>query len=510
MLSHMIRRLSKSRILSYRQCPKRLWLEVHRPECRDDSASQRAFSIGQQVGEIARKVYDPLGSGHVIDVEALGHEAALEESAVFLANGHGPVMEAGLSAEGALAYVDVMLPDRSNGQLRWRMVEVKSAASVKSHYLDDIAVQGFIAAHSGTPLSSISIAHIDTRFVYRGDGNYQGLFREVDVTEQTRSRFAQVREWIIGAQQVMALTEEPAIATGPQCANPFPCPFRHHCHVAKESPAYPLDHLPYFRHTRRSELNAQGIHDLREVPDRYLNDLQRRVKQCSIEESTFFDADGAAADLAVYGFPAHFLDFEAVQPPIPLWKDTSPYQACPFQYSLHVIDADSKIEHHAFLDLSGNDPRKCLVESLVAHCGTQGPIFAYNATYEASTIAQFAKQFPEHGVALRGIIARLVDLQPIANKRFYHPMQQGSWGLKSVLPALCPDLSYNRLEGVSDGRAAGDAYLEAIASTTTPERRAQLHEQLHAYCHLDTWAMVRMWQIFRGGETDLTSVHKIC
>jgi len=177
---------------------------------------------------------------------------------------------------------------------------------------------------------------------------------------------------------------------------------------------------------------------------------------------------------------------------------------------LHVIDADSKIEHHAFLDLSGNDPRKCLVESLVAHCGTQGPIFAYNATYEASTIAQFAKQFPEHSVALRGIIARLVDLQPIANKRFYHPMQQGSWGLKSVLPALCPDLSYNRLEGVSDGRAAGDAYLEAIASTTTPERRAQLHEQLHAYCHLDTWAMVRMWQIFRGGETDLTSVHKIC
>ncbi len=38
--------LSKSKIIAYRQCPKRLWLEIHKPELRDDSASETVFQIG--------------------------------------------------------------------------------------------------------------------------------------------------------------------------------------------------------------------------------------------------------------------------------------------------------------------------------------------------------------------------------------------------------------------------------------------------------------------------------
>jgi len=41
-----MRNLSKSKIISYPQCPKRLWLEIHRPELKDDSASEAVFAIG--------------------------------------------------------------------------------------------------------------------------------------------------------------------------------------------------------------------------------------------------------------------------------------------------------------------------------------------------------------------------------------------------------------------------------------------------------------------------------
>lgn len=59
-----MRTLSKSKLLAYRQCPKRLWLEIHRKELRKDSAfTQASFSIGHQVGEIARQLYDPGGKG---------------------------------------------------------------------------------------------------------------------------------------------------------------------------------------------------------------------------------------------------------------------------------------------------------------------------------------------------------------------------------------------------------------------------------------------------------------
>jgi hypothetical protein len=39
-----MRALSKSKLMAFRQCPKRLWLEVHHPELREDSAAtQKEF-----------------------------------------------------------------------------------------------------------------------------------------------------------------------------------------------------------------------------------------------------------------------------------------------------------------------------------------------------------------------------------------------------------------------------------------------------------------------------------
>ncbi|MFM2199908.1 MAG: hypothetical protein RLZZ505_3340 [Verrucomicrobiota bacterium] len=113
-----MRNLSKSKIIAFRQCPKRLWLEIHKPELRDDSASEAAFAIGNQVGEIARQVFDPQGNGDFIDINDLGHSEAIARSAGLLEQGNGPIFEAGISASGALAYADVMLPDRSDEGLR--------------------------------------------------------------------------------------------------------------------------------------------------------------------------------------------------------------------------------------------------------------------------------------------------------------------------------------------------------------------------------------------------------
>jgi hypothetical protein len=88
---------------------------------------------------------------------------------------------------------------------------------------------------------------------------------------------------------------------------------------------------------------------------------------------------------------------------------------------------------------------------------------------------------------------------PIAKAHFYGPSQHGSWSLKAVLPAACPDLSYHSLDGVADGNMDVEAYQEAIRAETTPERRAEIERQLLAYCRLDTLAMVRLWEVFRGG-----------
>jgi len=201
-----MRNLSKSKIIAFRQCPKRLWLELHKPELRDDSASEVVFKIGYQVGDIARTIYEPDGTGVTIDLETLGHGEAHARSAALLAQGRSPVFEAGMRIEGTLAYADVMLPDLADGTLRWRMIEVKSSTGVATYHRDDIAVQSHIAVSSGVRLSSVALAHIDNSFVYQGDGDYRGLLHEVDLTDEIEHHllesckldtFAMVRLWQI-------------------------------------------------------------------------------------------------------------------------------------------------------------------------------------------------------------------------------------------------------------------------------------------------------------------------
>ena len=52
--------------------------------------------------------------------------------------------------------------------------------------------------------------------------------------------------------------------------------------------------------------------------------------------------------------------------------------------------------------------------------------------------------------------------------------------------------------GVQDGQAAQGAFLEAATPGTTSERWSEIERQLLAYCELDTLAMVRLWEFFRG------------
>lgn len=61
-----MRVLSKSKLLAFRQCPKRLWLEIHQPERRKDSgASLASYATGHQVGDIARRLYNPFEQGQL-------------------------------------------------------------------------------------------------------------------------------------------------------------------------------------------------------------------------------------------------------------------------------------------------------------------------------------------------------------------------------------------------------------------------------------------------------------
>lgn len=208
--------LSKSRLLLHRQCPKRLWLKVHRPELEEVNDSNEArFAAGTYVGEVAQQLYP---DGVLIDGDDLGQ--AIVDTQAILSEGKRPIFEATFQIDGLLIRADLLLP----GKDAFRMIEVKSSTCVKDYHLTDAAIQSWVAQQAKLPLTSVEIAHIDNSFVYPGDGNYQGLFHYADISEQIADMRAAVPEWITAARETLS-GGEPSITPGTQCNTPFDCPF---------------------------------------------------------------------------------------------------------------------------------------------------------------------------------------------------------------------------------------------------------------------------------------------
>lgn len=493
-----MRTLSKSKLLAFRQCPKRFWLELHRKDLLDASGTNAPrIAAGHQVGEIARRILDVNGSGVLVDIEKIGFEGAIALTEQLLRQPQ-PIFEACLRAAGSMVFADIMLPVSDADVPAWRLVEVKSSTSVKDHHRDDVAIQCYVARAAGVALESVVVATIDSGWTYPGSGDYRGLLRETSLTQEAMNRSGEACEWIDQSRVIASLPAEPQIETGSQCHEPYECPFYAYCTRERVAAEFPAEWIPRPGTALKDAINNGSVRDMREVPDELLNEVQQRVKDATLSGKPYFDVAATQAELAQHPLPAYFLDFETINMPVPIWPGTRPYQQIPFQFSLHVLNESGCLEHRAFLDLSGDDPSYQLATSLIDACGSVGAIYAYNAGFERARIADLAERFAQLAERLLAINERIIDLLPLARKNFYHPIQQGSWSIKNVLPAIAPEISYQQLDGVKDGGMAMDAYAEAIHPRTSQERKEAIYQQLSAYCELDTLAMVRIWEKFSG------------
>jgi hypothetical protein len=483
-----VRNLSKSRLLSARQCLKRLWLEVHKPERQVFSAATRAaFSAGHAVGEIARKIYDVPGSV-LIPYEG-GLEHAIRKTTRLLnAATQLPIFEATLAFGGVLVRIDVLLPDAHN----WHIIEVKSSTSLKDEHLFDTAVQSWVFRGLGYAADKISLAHIDNDFVYSGGENYYGLLREVNIVGEVARLSTEVPALVRTARETVA-GGEPSIAVGKQCNTPYECPFIGYCWPTDE---FPVQSLPRVSKARLGEWIRLGTTDLRLVPESQLTDRQQRVQRVA-RSGTEELLPGAKAFADSLGYPRYYLDFETIAPAVPRWANTRPYEILPFQWSCHYEASAATVQHAEFLDLSGEPPMRLVAESLIRVLGKSGAVLMYS-NYERLVIRGLQRRFPDLAPALNAIIERLVDLKQVTEDNYYHPAMAGSWSLKSVLPTISTGAGYTELHGIQEGTEASEGYLEAIDPATAAPRKAELQQQLLQYCRFDTDAMRRLVCFFAG------------
>ncbi len=479
--------LSKSRIQYGRQCPKRLWLEVHRRDsvAWTDAALAR-MAQGTHFGELAQ---DLLGGGILIDADHRQPELALAQTRQALSEPRGKVprlFEPAFQHDGVRVRVDAL----ERGADGDRLIEIKSTTRVKDEHLWDCAIQTWVARGDGRDIRRIELGHVDRDFVYTTPGRYDGLLALADISAEVEARLGEIPA-IVADLKRMVVGPCPQIATGPQCSSPYGCPFIDHCRSQEPpGPAYPVDILPNAA-TLVDELRTQGHVDLITVPeDALANALHRRIVLASRTGEAFVSPELPAL-LATLPFPRHYLDLETVGFVVPRWLGTRPFQALPFQFSCHVEYANGSLSETAFIDLSGDPPMAGFLDALLAAIGDEGPILVWNRGFEAGQLRQLATLFPGHATQLESLIERMVDLLPIYRRHYYHPAQRGSWSIKAVLPTIALDLDYGAL-AVGDGQAAQAAYQLAIDTATPPEKRLEIEHALRRYCSLDTLAMVQL------------------
>ena len=117
----------------------------------------------------------------------------------------------------------------------------------------------------------VSLAHVDTSFVYAGDGNYDQLLVEEDITEQVRALLPDVPAWMASHRDILA-NAIPIVRMGSQCKPD--CQFTEHCEQGL--PEYPVSILPNGRKII-TDLQEAGIEDLRDIPDGVLTNERHIV-----------------------------------------------------------------------------------------------------------------------------------------------------------------------------------------------------------------------------------------
>jgi hypothetical protein len=475
--------LSKSKIIAHRQCPKRLWLQINRPELiQISAATQVRFDEGNKVGDIARQNHQGgvfIETLNRIEALALTKEAVAKRETIF---------EGAFFEEDVMIRADLLFPEKEG----YRLVEVKSSTGVKSYHLDDVTVQSWVMEKAGCTPTSMALAYINNQFVYQGDGNYEGLFAEADLSNQVKPNMPQVQSWVDAAKKTLSSPVEPAIEPGEQCTNPFTCDFISYCSPPEEGVEYPVEILPYGK-AIAAELRSDGYKDLRDVPaERLSNPKHLKVHAATLSGQAILEIE-AINQMQALPYPRYYLDFETIGFAVPIWAGTRPYMQLPFQWSCHIEQADGSITHQEFLDLSGSDPREAFAKTLIEAVSTHGPVVVYNAGFEGARIKELAAAFPHLSSELLAIPERFFDLLPLARNHYYHPDMKGSWSIKEVLPTIAPELDYANLE-VSDGAMAQEAYKEAINSKNTPQRKEEVRQAMLKYCEQDTIAMVKIVQ----------------
>lgn len=467
--------LNKNSYLEYLRCPQEFWLNFHSPAPSDDEIpldQKHRREQGFQVLQLAKKM-------SIFNGEQAG---LVEFHRIF-------------STDYLITSTDITVTDRATGTIS--IYEVTSSSKVKDKHLDDVAFQKLVLEMLGHTVAKTFLITVDTAYLRNGHIDPDELLKLHDITAEVDAKHDETLANTQAALRHLKTQPEPEIKL--HCEEKLDCGFiRYHF---KDIPVYNVSHISRLKTERCSELISRNILDIRHVPaDFKLTEKQRKQVETASRTEPVIDREAIRTELEKLEYPLNFLDYETFSYAVPQFAGTRPYQQVVFQYSLHTIPEPDAQPVHCF-HLSKNDgphPPEEIAESLHSRMAAQiGTVIVWNAGFEKTRNREMAEICPDFAEFFHQINASLYDLETIFAKDLYlHPGFLGKTSIKNVQPILYPEASYKDLE-IGDGTTAAIRWYHMATQRVDQSESEKIYNDLCSYCHLDTLAMVEIYNILR-------------
>ena len=501
-----MKQLSKSKYAKYCQCAKCLWMSVYKPEEEViDPQSEARFENGTEVGELARGIL-----GDYVDVtirkddDRLTLPAMIAKTKELMEAGQENICESSLSYDGNYCAVDI-LHKTDDG---WAIYEVKSTSFPEFNgnpakldkYLPDVSYQKWVLTKCGVNVTGVYLVCLNSDYIREGELDLQKLFVINSMDDMITNEYDKVENIQREAKKLLQQTDEPEMDIWEGCKRPYDCGYYKYC--SRHLPSPSVFELYRMRFSDKLKYYRQRMMTFEEIKNEKLTPVRRIQVESTLSGQPHIDKVVIKEFLDNLTFPLYFLDFETMQPAIPQFDGTKPYQQIPFQYSLHILEHEGgKLIHKEHLGISGTDTMRPLAEQLCKDIPMNVCTLAYNKGFECTRIKEMAEAFPDLAEHLLNIKDHIADLLiPFQQGAYYLPSMKGSFSIKVVLPALFPNdpsLDYHNLEGgVQNGSQAMNTF--PLIQYMEPEQQKKTRKALLDYCCLDTFAMVKIWEKLRN------------
>jgi hypothetical protein len=458
------------------KCKLHAWNLVHKEEIfPTDSSFYKQFSSIQipAIHRIARKLY-PNG----IDCpkkEAI--ELSLKQTL------YHPVLQLG----SLQTDIDIVVPTGENSV---EIVECKAYANNKPEIFQEMGFHLYVLEKMNIKVEKATVLLINPDFLYENEIEPIKYFQIKDVTTRAKSIQQQIHFQINELTQILKSEIPPERKEDYCCYKPNDCKTISVCWPELEDAnIFSLREAGKLTHS----LYEKNIRYLKDIPDEIeLSKSQTIQKNADVNSKPYIEKDNIKSFLEKVKYPLYFLDFETVNPALPIYAHTKPFQHIPFLFYLFIKEnPNSELKEVYYIESEGNDPRKKILEILKESIQPGGTIICYNDLIEKKCIAESAALYPEYLDWKDSIFSDFLDIStPFRLFYYYNPSQKGTASLKSVLPALT-GIDYKDLT-ICDGNTANLEYLRIQYKPKWVEDKEKVLADLVQYCRMDSWAMVKI------------------